>query len=68
VTAVRTAKEALQSLHTAAFDIVLKNHDPADGVNACRFLRKAASNIPVVGTPTAAAPLPICVICNPVYC
>lgn len=46
---MRTAKEALQALHEAAFDIVLKNHDPAAGVNACRFLRKAASSIPVVG-------------------
>jgi hypothetical protein len=52
---VRTAKEALQALHEAVFDIVLKNHDPAAGVNACRFLRKAASSIPVVGEAPAAA-------------
>ena len=52
---MRTAKEALQALHEAAFDIVLKNHDPAVGVNACRFLRKAASSIPVVGEASAAA-------------
>lgn len=50
---MRTAKEALQALHEAAFDIVLKNHDPAVGVNACRFLRKAASSIAVVGAPPA---------------
>lgn len=49
VTTLKTAKEALQALQEQAFDIVLKNHDPESDINACRFLRKAAGSIPVVG-------------------
>ena len=37
------------------FDLLLKDHDPAGGVNACRMLAKlkntAWANLPVVGAP-----------------
>lgn len=55
VTAVRTAKEAVHALENGTFDIALKNHDPATGVNACRFLRKA-TGLPVVGEPSSHFP------------
>lgn len=64
MTAVRTAKEALQALENGSFDLVLKNHDPANGVNACRFLRKA-SGVPVVG---ATGIVPLCRNCLPAVC
>lgn len=79
VTAVRTAKEALPALENGSFDIVLKNHDPANGVNACRFLRKA-SGVPVVGAPCLPKPgtqhllchatkiVPLCRKCLPAEC
>lgn len=61
---MKTAKEALQALHDAAFDVVLKNHDPAVGINACRFLRKASSSIPVVGAPRSNGLLPYGRLCT----
>ena len=60
VEAVRTSKEALELLAPAAssgdalpFDMVLKEHEPQNGANACRLLRKLArtdllTRIPVV--------------------
>ena len=40
---------------TPPFDLLLKDHDPAAGVNACRMLVKlkntAWANLPVVGAP-----------------
>jgi hypothetical protein len=58
VTAVSTAKEAFAVLKedpALPFDLLLKDHDPAGGVNACRMLAKlkntAWANLPVVGAP-----------------
>jgi hypothetical protein len=58
---VRTSKEALELLAPAAasgemqlpFDMILKEHEPQLGANACRLLRKLArtdllTRIPVV--------------------
>lgn len=61
VHSVRTSKEALELLSPAAsnnvdeapFDIIIKEHEPQDGANACRLLRRMArttllSKCPVV--------------------
>ena len=49
VHSVRTSKEALELLAPAAsgdveapFDIIIKEHEPQDGANACRLLRRMA--------------------------
>ena len=47
---MRTSKEALELLAPAAssdveappFDIIIKEHEPQDGANACRLLRRMA--------------------------
>ena len=57
VTAVATAKESLALLAedpaTSAFDLLLKDHHPAAGVNACRMLAKLRNSawaaLPVIG-------------------
>ena len=51
---------------TPPFDLLLKDHDPAAGVNACRMLAKlkntAWASLPVVGAPAGrhsdAVPIP----------
>ena len=59
VHSVASAKEALELLASASsgavplYDIILKEHEPQDGANACRLLRKMAraellAKIPVV--------------------
>lgn len=59
VHSVGSAKEALELLASAPsggvplYDIILKEHEPQDGANACRLLRKMAraellAKIPVV--------------------
>ena len=57
---MRTSKEALELLAPAAssgdqmpFDLILKEHEPQNGANSCRLLRKMArtdllAKIPVV--------------------
>ena len=61
VTACETSQEAIQILkeqeqaeNSAGFDLILKEHCPSNGSNACRLLKRAQSEpvlqgIPIIG-------------------
>lgn len=61
MTSCKTSQEAICILEarrgpggTSGFDLILKEHSPAQGTNACRLLRKAQTEsvlkgIPIIG-------------------
>lgn len=58
VTSCKTSQEAIRTLEarrgpggTSGFDLILKEHSPAQGTNACRLLRKAQSESVLEGIP-----------------
>ena len=69
MTACKTSQEAVQILKaqqgpegTAGFDLILKEHCPQAGTNACRLLRRAQvesvlQGIPIIGMSCLSLPL-----------
>lgn len=60
VTSCKTSQEAIRSLKlktrqgpegSSGFDLILKEHSPAQGTNACRLLRKAQTESALKGIP-----------------